>query len=427
VSGGSIDRYVSEIVTGSQWPAAHNAAAAAVLRRTVERPVLVVGRIHDPRVAERVLRGGQADLVVMGRALLADPELPAKARAGRLADVRPCISCQHCIDSLERLELRCAVNPRAGREEETPLAPARVRRRVVVAGAGCAGLEAARLLALRGHEVVLVERERRLGGSLFWAAVAHPANEPFLRFLVRQVRRLGVELRLGEELTPEGALRLRAEVAVVATGARLGVPELPGDGLPHVFTGPALRALLGAGSGREPQRGSAAWRLAVRALGRAGASLAPAQVRALVRHALPFGHRVAVVGGDLAALELAEWLAGTGREVTLLVEGDELAPEVGAKRRAEHLERVDRLGISVHTASEVCEITPTGCRVRPRDAAVRPVAADAVVLAGTPHADLGLSEALSAVLPEVHAIGDCTGLGLIAGATRDALRVACTV
>jgi 2,4-dienoyl-CoA reductase (NADPH2) len=384
-----------------------------------------VGRIHDPRVAERVLRGGQADLVVMGRALLADPELPAKARAGRLADVRPCISCQHCIDSLERLELRCAVNPRAGREEETPLAPARVRRRVVVAGAGCAGLEAARLLALRGHEVVLVERERRLGGSLYWAAVANPALEPFLRFLVRQVRRLPIEVRLGEELTPERAVHLRAEVAVVATGARLSVPRIPGDELPHVFGVPGLRALLaGEPEPRELARLPAPLRPGLRALGgRVGARLAPGPMRALLRRALPFGRRVAVVGGDLVAVELAKFLAGTGREVTLLAEGEDLAPELGGKRRSEHLARFDRLGVSVCTGVEVCEITPAGCQVRP-PGAIRSVPAETVVLAGRAQPDPSLRDALVGAISEVHAIGDCTGLGLVAGATRDALRVA---
>src|SRR5262245_52601618 len=136
VSGGSIDRYVSQIVTGSHWPDAHNAPAAAALRRVVDVPVMVAGRIHDPLLAEEILRRGDADLVVMGRPLLADPELPAKARAGRLAEIRRCISCQHCIDSMERMEMSCAVNGRSGREAERSRGPAARARRGGVRGGG---------------------------------------------------------------------------------------------------------------------------------------------------------------------------------------------------------------------------------------------------------------------------------------------------
>ena len=427
VSGGSIDRYVSQIVTGSQWPDAHNAALAAAVRRSVDVPVMVVGRIHDPALAEEILRRGDADLVVMGRPLLADPELPEKARTGRVREIRRCISCQHCIDSMERRQMSCAVNGRSGREAERPLARAPRARRVVVVGGGPAGLEAARVARLRGHRVVVVERERARGGALRLAAAVHPENGPLLEFLTREVRRLGVEVRLGVAASVDSLGELEPEVAIVATGGRLVAPEVPGADLPHVWTGALLRELLG-GVVREPaSRRLPAWlRLAAPALARLRPFLGPARIRALARLA-PLGRRVAVVGADLAGVELAELLAAQGRRVALLESGDRIAPEVGGKRRSEHMDRLDRLGVSVQIGLVYHAIVRDGVRVSAAEGPVRLVPADGVVLAGRLEPDTRLFDALRGVVPEVFAIGDCTGLGLIHKATDDATRVACSL
>jgi 2,4-dienoyl-CoA reductase (NADPH2) len=428
VSGGSVDRYVSQIVTGSQWPDAHNAPAAAAVRRVVDVPVMVAGRIHDPRLAEALLRRGDADLVAMGRPLLADPELPRKARAGRVREIRRCISCQHCIDSMERMQMSCAVNGRSGREAERSLAPAPRARRVVVVGGGPAGLEAARVARLRGHRVTLLERERVLGGALRLAAAVHPENAPLLDFLTGEVRRLGIDLRLGVAATAAGVGEIAPEVAVVATGGRLALPELPGSDLPHVWTGALLRGLLSGAPPDAAGRRLPAWlRLGARALGAAQPLLTPARIRWLARLALPLGRRVAVVGADLAGVELAELLAQLGRRVVLLESGERIAPEVGGKRRSEHMDRLDRLGVSVHAGLVYHAIDPEGVRVAAAEGPVRLVPADSVVLTGRLEPDTVLYEALRGVVPEVFAIGDCTGLGLIRKATDDASRVACAI
>jgi len=427
VSGGSVDRYVTQIVTGSHWPDAHNAAAAAALRRVVSVPVMVAGRIHDPGLAEEILRRGDADLVVMGRPLLADPELPAKAREGRTAQIRRCISCQHCIDSMERMDMSCAVNGRSGHEAERSLARTGRARRVVVVGAGPAGLEAARVAKLRGHRVTLLERERALGGALRLAAAVHPENEPLLAFLIGEVRRLGVDVRTGVVASAALVGELAPEVAIVATGGRLVVPELPGAGLPHVWTGALLRELL---AGVPTQGGSSlpAWlRLGSRALRPLQPWMGPAQIRALARLALPLGRSVAVVGADLAGVELAELLARLGRRVVLLEAGARIAPEIGGKRRGEHMDRLDRLGVSAHCGVAYHEIVREGIRVGLAGGPVRLVAADSVVLAGCLEPDTALHDALDGLVPERFAIGDCTGLGLIRKATDEATRVACAL
>lgn len=426
VSGGVIDRLTSQIVTGSHFGDAHNLAAATAVKRVVDVPVMAVGRIHDPAAAERILVEGRADLIVMGRPLLADPDLPAKVQAGKAHDVRRCISCENCIDSMEVGPMHCAVNGLTGRESDLGLARTAAPKRVVVVGGGPAGLEAARIAALRGHRVALYERRRHLGGALVVAATVHPENEPLLRFLVRQVRELGVELHLGEEIRAEDVARLAPDAAVIATGGRLVAPRIPGDHRANVLSGALLRQIVSgelpeAEAGRLP-----AWqRLVVRTLGRwAEPWIDPTLLRRLSRLWMPLGRRVAVIGADLAAVELAEFLARGGREVAILESAAEIAPEVGLKRRAEHMDNLDRLGIPVNTGVEIEEIAAGGVVLRTESGNRRVVGCDTVVVAGTIEPSPELAEQVRGAIPETHAIGDCTGLGLIRKAIEDATRVA---
>jgi 2,4-dienoyl-CoA reductase (NADPH2) len=406
VSGGVIDPLTTQMVTGSSFGDAHNLAAAAAVKRVAGVPVMVVGRIHDVRLAERILREGHADLIVMGRPLLADPELPAKAQAGRIAEIRRCISCQHCIDSMEKGRASCAVNPFTGREAELVPTPAQRAKRVVVVGAGPGGLETARLCARRGHRVALYERQAHLGGALTMAAAVHAENEPFLDFLRGEIARLGIEVHLGRALDADAVAELAPDAVVVATGGRLSAPKIPGDDQRHVVTGAWLRERLS---------------------GRLGRFVRPDRIRLATRLWMPLGRRVAIVGADLAAIELAEFLAERGRSVTVLETRDGIAPEVGPKRRAEHMERLDRRGVSVNTGVEIERIAREGVVLRRARGAPALVAADSIILAGSLEPDTSLYEALRGRVPELHAVGDCTGLGLIHKATEEAARVACVL
>jgi 2,4-dienoyl-CoA reductase (NADPH2) len=422
VSGGVIDRLVSKMVNGSDDGDGLNVGAAAAVREAVDVPVIAVGRLHDPDLAESVLEAGKADFVAMGRPLLADPELPNKLRTG--GSVRQCISCENCIDALEiRFSVDCAVNPQTGREQDLTLRPTRSAQHVVVIGAGPGGMEAARSAAAIGHRVTLLEANRQLGGALLWASIVHPENQPFLDYLRSEIAAGPVEVRLGVRAGVEEVAALAPDAVIVATGGRVAVPAVEGDNLPHVLNGPALRELL---AGRSTSDQPWSHRLGARLVaGRGQRLVTPAAVRLATKAWMPVGQRVVIIGADLVALEFAEFLAARGRRVTLLESGKDIAPEIGPKRKAEHMLRLDGLGVTVHVRAEVTRIVASGVEFVPAGGAARTLVADSVILAGTPESELTLYDALRERLPAVpvHAIGDSTGLGLIQKATADAARV----
>jgi NADPH-dependent 2,4-dienoyl-CoA reductase/sulfur reductase-like enzyme len=215
--------------------------AAAIKAAVPGLPVFHAGRIVDPVHADRILADGLVDLVGMTRALLADPDMPRKAREGRLDDVRPCVGANAgCIDRIyQGKPVTCIQNPGTGREMELDEpAPVASPRRVVVVGAGPAGLEAARVAALRGHHVILFEREAEVGGQVLIAARAPVRTElsGILRFLARQVDKLPIDCRLRVEASADTVLAESPDVVIIATGSSPHVPDLPGLDGKHVVT-----------------------------------------------------------------------------------------------------------------------------------------------------------------------------------------------
>jgi mycofactocin system FadH/OYE family oxidoreductase 2 len=207
---------------------------SAGIKEEVNLPVGCVGRINDPILAEKILESHQADLVGMCRALIADPELPKKAQEGRLEDIRPCIGCrQMCsgVGTATTLFLGCTVNPSVGYESEKEVlsSPAK-RKRVLIIGGGPAGLEASRMAASRGHQVVLCERNKELGGQveLFTRDPIRAEFGGLIRFLIKQNEKLGVEMRLGIEMTPEMVIKENPDVVILATGSTPWRPPIPG-------------------------------------------------------------------------------------------------------------------------------------------------------------------------------------------------------
>jgi len=225
----------SDVQRGILLPLAHG------IKSAVKVPV-ICGNSLTPEMAEQAVSEGMTDLVGLGRPLIADPEWPLKTREGRVREIRACIRCnQGCFGGLRDPKmpgLTCLYNPCAGRELQRAIHPAAVKRKVAVIGGGPAGCEMARVARLRGHDVLLIEKEARLGGQFNLAAIP-PKKNDFARlaeFYTSELPRLGVEVRLNAAATPEMIKTLSADVVVVATGSTPVVPQMRGADLPHVTT-----------------------------------------------------------------------------------------------------------------------------------------------------------------------------------------------
>ena len=232
----------AQVVPNMSYPVGLFVPLAAAIKVAVPGiPIFHASRIVDPVHADQILADGAIDLVGMTRALIADPDLPRKAREGRIEDIRVCVGANEgCIDRIyQGKPVTCIQNPGVSREGEiSEPTPAATRRRVVVVGAGVAGLEAARVSALRGHRVVLLEREAEVGGQVLVASRAPQRAEygGIVRFLARQVGKLPVDCRLNVDATAETVMAESPDVVIVATGSHPYVPPLPGLDGKHVVT-----------------------------------------------------------------------------------------------------------------------------------------------------------------------------------------------
>jgi len=403
---------------------------AAAIKRRVGVPVIVSGRI-EPEEGERVIRDGRADVISMGRKLLADPELPRKLAEDRPEDIRPCIYCYICVAQpfFDR-RVRCAVNPLAANESEfaalsrsTTNAP----KRVLVVGGGPAGLEAASVAAQRGHDVVLCEKDAKLGGTLRFAALPYEPNEQLLDFMLTRVGKLSVDVRLETEVTAERIREIGPDVVLAAVGPRREKSPVPGADLPHVFDGDSLRDLLTgrADSGAE-EKLSFTSRLAVRAGRLTGLTEDPGVLRKASKLYMPLGRRVAILGGGLVGCELAEFLLERGRQVHVFDCEGVLAQQMAHPRRWRVLHDLREHGARLHAETEVLEIEERAVRFRSMapDAEAERVDVDSVVIAeglvGNPE---GVAVLESAGVP-VRVIGDASGVGYIDGAIADGFRAA---
>jgi 2,4-dienoyl-CoA reductase-like NADH-dependent reductase (Old Yellow Enzyme family)/thioredoxin reductase len=400
--------------------AAYRADARAV-RAGIDVPVIAVGRLL-PEVAEEMVRDGDCDFVAMGRQLLTDPDLVTKLRSGRRSSIRPCINCYVCVEqNFYDDPPRCAVNPALGNEALAVLPAADGRRHVVVIGGGPAGMETARVAAERGHRVTLFESSARLGGTAWFSQLTTPANGPFVEWQAAELTRLGVGLRTATTASAEDVIALEADAVVVATGASRGLPAVPGADLPHVWTGDALRtAMTGDGALDGGGRTTRAVLRVARSLRLTGDA---ARIRRLSRWWLPLGRRVVVIGGGLVGVELAEFLAERGREVTVLEPGAAAGLPMAAPRRWTAIRTAVTHGVRVERGATVVAITAGDVEYEVGGERRR-TPADAVVVASEVHAGAPLADDLRRRGIEVHVVGDAAEVGYIEGAIHSAWRVA---
>jgi len=405
------------------WQECQYEDLARTVKAVVDVPVIAVGRI-GPDDGERILADGGADLIAMGRQLLADPDLAERLSTGRPDLVRPCINCFVCVaQNFWSGKPICAVNARLGHYDESPTGPTDTRRHIVVVGGGPGGMEAARVAAGRGHRVTLLEKAGRLGGTALFSSLTTPMNGELVRYLVASLGELDVDVRTGTTATPAAVADLCPDVVVVATGATRVRPDVPGAELGHVLSGDDLRSLLTGEGDLGARRPGVVVRLAL-AVGRSlGLTADMDRVRSLSRRWMPIGRRIVVVGGGLVGAELAEFMAERGRTVTVLEEGQYLAPEMAHPRRWRALHEARLNGVVFHTGATVMAITATHVEYRQGDEAHR-LAADTVVLAGGIRPDPSLGDRIrEATGVEVSVIGDAAATGYIEGAIGSGNRV----
>ncbi len=354
------------------------------IKEVVTVPVILVGRI-TPEAGERIISEGKADLVAIGKALFTDPEIPNKVAAGKLEDIKPCILCMSCRDDLfaSGATIRCQVNPAMGKEAEFAILPAKTSKKVLIVGGGPAGLEAARVAALRGHKVTLWEKSPKLGGQLNYAVIPPYKNgiEPLIKYFEVQMRKLGVTVELGKAATAAMVKEFRPDAAVLATGAVPVIPEKCPPERTHIVT--ALDVLGGHKDIRE---------------------------------------RVVVAGGGRIGCEVAEFLAGRYKNVMILEMLPEIGSDIGSTLRPAVVERLKSAGVQIETGIEIVEVTEKGVKGLRRGSSEFFDAGTIVIAVGM-KSERGLAEAVKPIVPDVHLIGDCAKPGKIREAITDGYRV----
>lgn len=362
---------------------------AGDIKKAVNVPVSAVGRIVDAEMAERVIESGMADIVAMGRPLLADPDWGTKIAAGKACDIRRCISCNKgCTDAIQNRQfLSCVLNAENGYENSRSIQPAAQKKKVAVLGGGPAGLEAARVAALRGHDVTLFEKSTSLGGQLNIACVP-PRKEEMRRAaqdLIRAVCNAGVHLCMGQTRTAEQLQEAGFEAVINAVGAHSAAPRIPGiDG---VNVADAWKVL----AGEQQVYGT-----------------------------------VAVIGGGMVGCETAEYLAARGCKVSVIEMMDKIAAGESTTILPTLLENYKTYGVEQYPSHKVKEFRMDAVVCENKDGAEVTIPCDYIVLAMGARSNEFDAAALEAANIPVYSIGDATGKAAdISNAIRTGYDTAC--
>jgi 2,4-dienoyl-CoA reductase-like NADH-dependent reductase (Old Yellow Enzyme family)/thioredoxin reductase len=342
---------------------------AEAVKSVVNVPVITVGRIRNPVMADQILQDGKADLVSMGRALIADPYLPRKAEEGRVEEIVPCLSCNRCIQTQRKEAIRCAVNPEAGNESRFKISKSERAKKVWVIGGGPGGLKAAEIAALRGHEVRIFERSNHLGGRMRIAAIPPKKTvlNDFLDYLEKRVNELGVTVELGKKFSVEMVGTNKPDAIIVASGATPFFPNWKGIEASCALSVDAV--LTGRGN---------------------------------------VGRRVLVIGAGGVGAETADYLSEMGKEVTLIEMLEEIASDLVTHLKYYLSKRLVEKGVTILTSTRVKELGKGYALVEDTSGTRKIEGFDTIVLAVGSKSDDSVAKDLEGKVPVLHVIGDAS-------------------
>ena len=374
----------------------------ALIRECVSVPVMAVGGL-DADLGEKALREGKADLIGMNRRFFADPEYPNKVAEGRLDDIAPCTHCNNCNKKYNEPR-SCRINASFGTDRyEVIKAPK--KKKVLVVGGGPSGMQTARIAAMRGHHVTLFEKGPYLGGSVPLAAMVKGFEledlPAFVRFFERQIRKLGVDVRLSTEFTPSDIDRIKPDVVVLALGGTPTYPDVPGINGRNVVKSADLYSML---------------RFFIRFLG-------PKRLRFLTKIWMPVGKSVVIVGAAIQGCQLGEFLTKRGRKVAIVDAEKELGKWMYPERKTRLFYWFRKKGVPLTGGVKLERITPAGLSITAKDNNKQFLRAEKIIPAMPLAPNLELVKKLEGKVSVIYTVGDCANPGIIPDATASGWQV----
>lgn len=387
--------YLDPLVYSKEHGKQANILMAAEIKKAVNVPVIVMGKM-DWKNGNEAIKKGYADIISMNRRIIADPEFPKKVLENRIEDINPCNSCMTCFDAGEHFKpILCRVNASFGHEREYEIKEASIKKKIMIVGGGPAGMEAARVLALRGHKVLLYEKLHSLGGSLGLASMVKGMEREdipgLIKYLNRQVRKAGVEVHTGSKVTPATVDEVKPDVIIVATGGAHDIPKIPGIDRWNVATSEKMHHI-----GKfftqffSPKL--------LRTL-----SMIPFAMSLFIRK------NVIIIGGRLHGCQTAEYLLHLNRNTTIVDEGTE--KDIGDGLLEVFLKPylmywLKDHGVKFVTEVKYKEITSKGLVVTTNDGKEQLIEGNTIITALPLLPDTKFIESMKGKANEVYAIGD---------------------
>nr|HML48064.1 FAD-dependent oxidoreductase [Clostridia bacterium] len=377
------------MVAPQNVPQGFNVDAAHAVKKAVTVPVIAVGRIIDPTMAEDVLAEGKADFIALGRASLADPAFPNKVKEGKADEISPCVGClTRCngapgVDPDDR-GVSCMINPFCGHEQTMRITKAEKPKKVVIVGGGVGGLEAAWVAAARGHHVTLFEKRDKVGGQVIPGSVPPYKQElsRAIRYYATMCKKYGVAMRLGVEASARDILSLKPDEVILATGSKPAALDIPNEGIPVVQAVDVLSGKAMAGS------------------------------------------RILIVGGGLVGLEIAEYLLTQNRQPTVVEMLDKAGEGLSPSIQYFVFKALKEGNVDILTGTKVKKFTKDGAICDSPQGEITLRGYDMAVLAIGSQANNPLKDELKGKVKSLHVIGDAETPRRIVDAVEEGARLA---